>query len=130
AKSEESERPKSKSLEMNPLLLQVSKPSQTQRKTSHSATLVKITDQLGNFPFGVVYRPLALSIGIVVLWVIGRYSTISRKFSGSTHWNKRRVRPFGDSPSGHSDPQGFIFFVLFSLFISFCEDVSNSAIQD
>ncbi|KAK6782280.1 hypothetical protein RDI58_020076 [Solanum bulbocastanum] len=37
---------------------------------------------------------------------------------------KGEVRPFDDSPKGLGDPQAFIFFVLFSLFVSFCEVVS------
>ncbi|KAG5590023.1 hypothetical protein H5410_040537 [Solanum commersonii] len=58
---------------------------------------------------------------------------------GSAHWNKRRGRPFDYSLSGLGDPQAFIFFVLFSLFVPFCEKtqvqsfkkgVSNSATQD
>ncbi|KAG5585457.1 hypothetical protein H5410_045891 [Solanum commersonii] len=43
--------------------------------TDHSATLVRIADQLDNSPFGVALRRLAPSFGIIVLWVIRRYST-------------------------------------------------------
>ncbi|KAG5590975.1 hypothetical protein H5410_041489 [Solanum commersonii] len=44
-------------------------------------TLVEITDQLGNSLFGVVLHHLAPSFRIVVLWVIGQYSTASRNCS-------------------------------------------------
>ncbi|WMV49809.1 hypothetical protein MTR67_043194, partial [Solanum verrucosum] len=49
--------------------------------TDHSATLVRIADQLGDSPFALVLLHLAPSFGIVMLWVIGRYSTASRNFS-------------------------------------------------
>uniref|UniRef100_M1DBY8 Uncharacterized protein n=1 Tax=Solanum tuberosum TaxID=4113 RepID=M1DBY8_SOLTU len=43
------------------------------RGADHSASLVEITDQLGDSPFGVVHRRLASSFSIFVLWVIGRH---------------------------------------------------------
>uniref|UniRef100_M1DCK4 Uncharacterized protein n=1 Tax=Solanum tuberosum TaxID=4113 RepID=M1DCK4_SOLTU len=50
-------------------------------KTDHSASLVGIADQLGDSPFGVVHRRLALAFSIVMLWVIGQHGTASRNFS-------------------------------------------------
>uniref|UniRef100_M1DUG0 Uncharacterized protein n=1 Tax=Solanum tuberosum TaxID=4113 RepID=M1DUG0_SOLTU len=47
----------------------------------HSASFVRIADQLGDSPFGVVHRRLAPSFSIVVLWVMGRHGTASRNFS-------------------------------------------------
>ncbi|WMV45207.1 hypothetical protein MTR67_038592 [Solanum verrucosum] len=55
----------------------------------HSTTLVKIADQLGDSPFGVVHCRLTQSFCIVVLWVIGRHSTVSRNFSAM-----HRLLPF------------------------------------
>ncbi|WMV41562.1 hypothetical protein MTR67_034947 [Solanum verrucosum] len=40
-------------------------------KADHSASLVRISNQLGDSPFGVVHHRLALALNIVVLWVIG-----------------------------------------------------------
>ncbi|KAG5606645.1 hypothetical protein H5410_028137, partial [Solanum commersonii] len=107
----------------------------------NSATLVGIVDQLRDSPFGVVHRRLTPSFGIVVLWVIRRHSTSSWNISAMHRLHpfstdlilsfraqhigtKGEVRPFGDSLGGIGDPQAFIFFVLFSLFIPFCEVVS------
>ncbi|KAG5631953.1 hypothetical protein H5410_003670 [Solanum commersonii] len=39
--------------------------------SDHSASLVRIADQLSDSLFGVVHRRVAPSFGIVVLWVIG-----------------------------------------------------------
>ncbi|KAG5595937.1 hypothetical protein H5410_037169 [Solanum commersonii] len=103
-----------------------------------------------------IHCRLAPSFSIVVLWVIGRRSTASwnistmrrllpfsadliHSFRDQHTGTKGEVRPFGDSPSGLDNPQSFIFFILFSLFVPFCEQtqvksfkksVSNSATQD
>ncbi|KAG5580573.1 hypothetical protein H5410_051200 [Solanum commersonii] len=53
------------SLHLNPITL----------STNHSASLVEITDQLGDSPFGVVHRCLAPAFSIVILWVIERHGT-------------------------------------------------------
>ncbi|KAG5610343.1 hypothetical protein H5410_021624 [Solanum commersonii] len=45
-----------------------------------STSLGEIADQLGDFPFGVGHRRLALVLNIIVLWVIGRHGTASRNF--------------------------------------------------
>uniref|UniRef100_M1D8Q0 Uncharacterized protein n=1 Tax=Solanum tuberosum TaxID=4113 RepID=M1D8Q0_SOLTU len=55
----------------------------------HSASLVRIADQLSDSPFGVVHHRLAPAFSIVVLWVIGRHGTASRNFSVM-----RRLLPF------------------------------------
>ncbi|KAK6786396.1 hypothetical protein RDI58_014921 [Solanum bulbocastanum] len=47
----------------------------------HSAKLVGITDQLGDPPFGLVYRRLVVALSIVVFWIIGQYSTVSQNCS-------------------------------------------------
>ncbi|KAG5631206.1 hypothetical protein H5410_002923 [Solanum commersonii] len=47
----------------------------------HSASLVKISNQLGNPPFGRFHRNLALSFIIIVFWIIGRHSTTSQNCS-------------------------------------------------
>ncbi|WMV13754.1 hypothetical protein MTR67_007139 [Solanum verrucosum] len=47
----------------------------------HSARLVEIADYLGDSPFGVVLRHLALAFSIVVLCIVGRHSTASRIYS-------------------------------------------------
>uniref|UniRef100_M1DXT3 Uncharacterized protein n=1 Tax=Solanum tuberosum TaxID=4113 RepID=M1DXT3_SOLTU len=94
-------------------------------QTDHSALLVRIADQLGDSPFGVVHCRLAPAFNIVVLWVSGRHGTTSRNFSAmqrllpfssdlilsfkAQHTGKEgEVRPFGDLLSGHDDPQAFI----------------------
>uniref|UniRef100_M1DR83 Uncharacterized protein n=1 Tax=Solanum tuberosum TaxID=4113 RepID=M1DR83_SOLTU len=111
------------------------------RRADHSATLVGIADQLGDSPLDVVHHRLAPSFSIVVLWVIGRHSTASQNismmrrllpfsaelilsFRAQHTRTKGELRPFGDSPSGLGNPQAFIFFVIFSLFVPFCEVVS------
>ncbi|WMV36819.1 hypothetical protein MTR67_030204, partial [Solanum verrucosum] len=55
----------------------------------HLATLVGITDQIGDLPFGVVHRRLPLSFNIIVFWVIGQHSTASRNCSAM-----RQLLPF------------------------------------
>ncbi|WMV30270.1 hypothetical protein MTR67_023655 [Solanum verrucosum] len=47
----------------------------------HSAKLVGIADQLGDPPFGLVHRRLALDFSIIVFWIIVRHSTTSRNCS-------------------------------------------------
>ncbi|WMV45592.1 hypothetical protein MTR67_038977 [Solanum verrucosum] len=58
-------------------------------KADHSASLVGITDQLDDSPFGVVHRCLAPAFSVIVLWVIGRHGTASRNFSAM-----HRLLPF------------------------------------
>ncbi|WMV45877.1 hypothetical protein MTR67_039262, partial [Solanum verrucosum] len=36
-----------------------------------SASLVRIADQLGDSPFGVIHRRLVLAFSIAVLWLLG-----------------------------------------------------------
>ncbi|WMV09091.1 hypothetical protein MTR67_002476 [Solanum verrucosum] len=48
--------------------------------TDRSASLIEITDQLGDSPLDVVHRRFLLAFNIVVLWVIGRYGIASRNF--------------------------------------------------
>uniref|UniRef100_M1DTS9 Uncharacterized protein n=1 Tax=Solanum tuberosum TaxID=4113 RepID=M1DTS9_SOLTU len=76
--------------------------------TDHLASLVRIADQLGDLPFGVVHCCLAPAFSIIVLWVIGRHGTALRNFrrcadcslfrrldpilQGSAHMNKRRSK--------------------------------------
>ncbi|KAG5590739.1 hypothetical protein H5410_041253, partial [Solanum commersonii] len=99
AKSEESTRPKSKFLELKPF----------EYSMDHSASLVKIVDQLGDSPFGRFHCRLALSFSIVVFWIIG------------TLEQKARIRPFGDSPNGFSDSQIFISLIKCALKVSSCD---------
>ncbi|KAG5605465.1 hypothetical protein H5410_026957 [Solanum commersonii] len=49
----------------------------------HSAKLVRITDQLGGPPFGLVHHCLALAFNIVVFWIIRRHSIVSRNCSAT-----------------------------------------------
>uniref|UniRef100_M1DDK7 Uncharacterized protein n=1 Tax=Solanum tuberosum TaxID=4113 RepID=M1DDK7_SOLTU len=98
-----------------------------------SASLVRIDDQLSDSPFGVVHHHLTPTFSLVVLWVIGWHGTASWNFSvmhrllpfsadlilffrDQYTGIKGEVSPFGDLPSGHSDPEAFIssFFLAFS----------------
>ncbi|KAG5610550.1 hypothetical protein H5410_021831 [Solanum commersonii] len=94
-KSEESTRSKSKFLELKPFeSSSSSKPSPNLElktttlneylqfsnicaATNYLVSLVEISDQLGDPPFGRFHRRLALSSSIVVFWIIGRYSIAS-----------------------------------------------------
>ncbi|WMV49556.1 hypothetical protein MTR67_042941 [Solanum verrucosum] len=103
-------------------------------EVDHLASLVRIADQLGDSPFGLVHRCLAPAFSIVVLEVIGRHGIASRNFSAmhrllffSTDLiisfraqhsgTKGEVRPFGDSPCALGNPHTFIssFFSSLSL---------------
>ncbi|WMV29364.1 hypothetical protein MTR67_022749, partial [Solanum verrucosum] len=46
-----------------------------------SASLVEITDQLGDPPFGRFRRRLGQFFNIVIIWIIGRHGTASRNCS-------------------------------------------------
>ncbi|KAG5610957.1 hypothetical protein H5410_022238 [Solanum commersonii] len=91
AKNEESTRPKSNFLELKPFessssskpspnleLKNRSKFSKICAVKDHSAKLVRIADQLGDLPFGLVHRRLALALSIIVFWIIRQHSTASR----------------------------------------------------
>ncbi|KAG5595111.1 hypothetical protein H5410_036343 [Solanum commersonii] len=51
---------------------------------SHSTQLVRITDTLGDSPFGLLHRLSALAFSIFASWIIGGHSTTSRNCS-TTH---------------------------------------------
>ncbi|KAG5610727.1 hypothetical protein H5410_022008 [Solanum commersonii] len=54
-------------------------------RRSHSAQLVRITDTLGDPPFGLLHCLSPLSFSIFASWIIGRYSTSSLNCS-ATRW--------------------------------------------
>ncbi|WMV18559.1 hypothetical protein MTR67_011944 [Solanum verrucosum] len=74
-------------------------------EADHLTSLVKITDQLSDSPFGVVHRRLTVAFSIIVLWVIGRHGTALRNFSAI-----RRLLPLTAD--------------LIIFFIPFCDVVS------
>ncbi|KAG5576175.1 hypothetical protein H5410_056309, partial [Solanum commersonii] len=80
ANSEESKSPKPKLLVLKPF----------ESSTDHSASLVKIADQLDDPPFDRFHRRLALFFSIIML---------------STLEQKARIRPFGDLPNVFDDSQ-------------------------
>uniref|UniRef100_M1D9E3 Uncharacterized protein n=1 Tax=Solanum tuberosum TaxID=4113 RepID=M1D9E3_SOLTU len=54
-----------------------------------STSLVRITDQLNDSPFGIIHRHLVPAYSIVVLWVIGQHGTVSGNCSAM-----RRLFPY------------------------------------
>ncbi|WMV46474.1 hypothetical protein MTR67_039859, partial [Solanum verrucosum] len=103
----------------------------------HSAKIVGIANQLGDLPFGLVHRRLALAFNIIMFWIIRRHSTVSQNCSATrrlllltanlilsfraqhtgtksenkTFWRLAvRVRRFSD----------IYFFILSAVFVLFC----------
>ncbi|WMV50178.1 hypothetical protein MTR67_043563, partial [Solanum verrucosum] len=103
-------------------------------------TLLIFADQLIDLAFGVVHRRLAPAFSIVVLWFIGRHGIASRNFSVmrrllpfsadlilsfmAQHWNKRRSKTLRRLANWTRQSSRLHFFILFSLFVPFCDVVS------
>ncbi|KAG5585676.1 hypothetical protein H5410_046110 [Solanum commersonii] len=73
------------SLHLSPLALLISMSIYSFQKLyaakDHLVKLVGIADQLGDSPFGIVHRCLALAFSIIVFWIIRRHSNASRNCS-------------------------------------------------
>uniref|UniRef100_M1D9A7 Uncharacterized protein n=1 Tax=Solanum tuberosum TaxID=4113 RepID=M1D9A7_SOLTU len=105
----------------------------------HSATLVRIADQLGDSPLDVVHRRLAPAFSIVVLWAIGRHSTASRNisamrrldpfFQGATYWNRNRSETLRRLAKWTRRSSGLHFFRSFQPFYFFLRSSVHALLQ-
>ncbi|WMV58537.1 hypothetical protein MTR67_051922 [Solanum verrucosum] len=103
-------------------------------------TLWIFADQLGESPFGVVHHPLAPTFSIVCSGSLGGMLLLRRTsqrcadcslfcrldpfLQGSAHWNKRQSKTLWRLAKWTRRSSGLHFFILFSLFVPFCDVVS------